>query len=89
MKVRIVNNGQPGYMTEITDAETGKRLDWQIFRVELDARGSKEPPTATLYLYMPALDVIADAEIKHVCPCCGQEVSSQENHPPDGDPFTE
>jgi hypothetical protein len=75
VKIRIQNDGQPGYMTKITDAETGKTLDWQIFRVELDARGSKEPPYAVIYCYMPAVDIIADAEIKHVCPVCGKPVS--------------
>lgn len=76
MKVRIQNDGQPAYMTKITDAETGKELDWRIFRVELDAR-SGNVPTATIHVYMPAVDVIAEAEIKEVCPCCGREQEPQ------------
>jgi hypothetical protein len=71
VKLHIQNDGQPGYMTKVTDAETGKELDWQIFRVELDANW-KELPTAIVYCYMPAVDIIADAEIRHVCPVCGK-----------------
>lgn len=81
MKIHIKNDGQPGYMTKITDAETGKDLsDWHIFRIELDARRNErnEPPTAIVYCYMPVVDLIADAEIRHVCPACGkpEEVSN-------------
>lgn len=76
-KLHIQNDGQPGYMTKVTDAETGKELDWHIFRIELDARGRKEPPTAIVYCYMPAIDIIADAEIRHVCPCCGKPEEEQ------------
>ena len=76
VKIRIQNDGQPGYMTQVTDAETGKTLDWHIFRVELDARSDRETQ-AIIYCYMPAVDLIADAEIKHVCPVCGKPEEEQ------------
>lgn len=76
VRVHIVNNGQPGYMTRVTDAETGKELEWSIFRITL-AADRKEPPTAFISVYMPAVDIIADAEIRHVCPVCGRVIEEE------------
>lgn len=72
-RIRIQNDGQPGCMTKITDADTGKELEWQTFRVTLDA-SYKELPLAIVYVYLPVVDMIVDAKIRHVCPCCGRAV---------------
>ena len=83
MKIHIQNDGGMGYMTRITDAETGKALDdWHIFRIELDAHHN-EPPTAIIYTYMPVVNIIADAEIRQVCPGCGRPVEEHEQEEPE------
>jgi hypothetical protein len=72
MKVRIQNDGKPGYLTDITDAETGQAIEF-VTRLELEISSSrKSVPSAVLYVAYPVVDVIADAEIKHVCPVCGK-----------------
>ena len=70
MKVRIYNNGQDAHMTQITDAETGKQLDLRV--IELTIKVQDGLPHAILTSVLPVVDVIADAEIKHVCPYCGR-----------------
>ncbi len=70
MKVRIQNDGKPGYTTQVTNAETGEVLDLQVTEVTIKA--SKEIPYALLTSILPVVDVIADAEIRHVCPYCGK-----------------
>src|ERR1700694_1848152 len=73
-RVHIVNNGGPGYTTEIRDAETGEMLDRVTgIHVELDI-DVKNMPKAIITTYAPVVDVIADAEFKQVCPCCGRPV---------------
>jgi len=69
-RIRIVNNGEPGYATQVTDAETGETLEFGITEVRITA--SKDVPQAILTAILPAIDVIADAEINHVCPYCGK-----------------
>ncbi len=51
-RVRIQNDGKPGYMTQILDADTGKLLDWQMYRVSLDARPHEETK-AIIFVYSP------------------------------------
>lgn len=72
MKVRIQNDSGVGYQTKITNAETGEDLSSKIFRVELELDVTKVA-MATVFMYTPVVDVIADAEIRKVCPCCGRE----------------
>lgn len=72
-KIKIENDGRPSWDTKISVAETGEPLE-QVKRVELvfDA-AEKNPPTAVVYCYLPIVNVIMDAEIKHLCPYCGYE----------------
>jgi len=79
-RIRIENSGQPAYLTKITDIETGKELEWHIFHIDIDARTRMEPPIATVSVYMPTVDIIADAEIRQVCPCCGRDVDDKEGN---------
>ncbi len=72
MKVRIVNNGQHANMTQITEAETGRHLDLQL--TEVTIKVGDDLPYAILTSIEPVIDIIADAEIKQVCPCCGKPV---------------
>ncbi len=76
MKIRIQNDGKPSYMTKITDAETGKAIH-MVGRVEVNLvidAGNRDPiPRAIMTVFMPVVDIIADAEIKQVCPVCGRE----------------
>lgn len=70
MKVRIVNDGQPSYHTQITNVETGERIE-RVTDVRLYISAQRELPEADITVIMPHVDVIADAEVKQVCPCCG------------------
>lgn len=73
MKVRITHDGNgPGYNARVTDAETGEPLGY-VQRVEIDIQANSDLARAILTVAMPVVDVIADAEIKHICPCCGRE----------------
>ena len=76
MKVRIQNEDGLSYNTKITDIETGKDLEY-IGYFELSGEASSGPLKVRLTQYWVAVDVIADAEIKHVCPCCGRPVDEQ------------
>ena len=80
MRVRIENDGEHRYATKITDAETGKELEHVTSAIiQFDAK--EDVPTAILFLHAPVVDVIVDAEIKQVCPCCGREkVEEKETH---------
>jgi hypothetical protein len=78
VKVRIENNGQVGYMTKVTEAETGKVLDLQITKVIITV---DDAPRAILTSVLPVLDIIADAEIKHACPHCGKTIAVQRSNP--------
>lgn len=70
-QVRIQNDGKTGYMTTITDAETGEMIgDVTSLDLHIDVN-QETPPYVTIVHDMPVVDVIADAEIKHVCPHCG------------------
>lgn len=69
--VKIQCDGNPHTM-RVTDTETGQ--DMQVTSVNLSMNASERYPDVTLTVALPALDLIADAEIKHVCPCCGRDV---------------
>jgi hypothetical protein len=69
-RVRIQNNGEAGYMTQVTDAETGEKLEIGITEVCIKAKD--DMPYAILTSIFPVIDIVADAEIKHVCPYCGK-----------------
>jgi len=71
-RVRIVNNGGPGYATQITDADTGQHIGnaFHIRMVDIDV---KDVPRAILWTYMPIVDVIANADIVDCCRYCGQQ----------------
>ena len=71
IRIRIQNGGTEGYNTKITDAETGSEVEnvgsltWSF-----DYRSM---PTVVLTVFDPVIDIIADAEIRHICPACGRE----------------
>jgi hypothetical protein len=72
MKVRIQTNGAAGYMASVTDVETNEVLENVTHvGINIDVR---EVVTATITTLFPVVDIIADAEIKQVCPCCGKPV---------------
>ncbi len=70
-RVRIVNHGGPAHLTEVTDTDNGEKVE-NIARVDLSIVPVKEPVKAVITVNAPIVDVIADAEIKHICPCCGK-----------------
>ncbi len=75
-KVRILNEDGTAFKTRIIDMETGEELE-RIGRVEMNFDASSGPITARLTQYWVGVDIIADAEIKQVCPCCGKSVQEQ------------
>lgn len=81
MKVRIVTNDKPGapvmpgWATQIMDAETGEPVEG-VYKITVNM-DMKHPITALVYAYAPIVDVIADAEIRHVCRCCGHPIEQE------------
>ena len=72
MKVRIFNEGQPSYKTTVTDVGTGELLH-SVTDVDLHISVRDPYPYALLTVATPVVDVIVDAEIRRVCPCCGRD----------------
>ena len=70
-RVRIFNAGGPAHLTEVTDAETGEKME-NVARIDLSIVPVKEPIKAVIAVNDPIVDLIADAELKHTCPCCGK-----------------
>jgi hypothetical protein len=70
-RVRIQNDGGPGYTTRITDADTGQPIG-SIFHIRLVDLDVKEVPKVLLWQHTQVIDVTANAEIVGVCPCCGK-----------------
>jgi hypothetical protein len=76
MRVRIQNDSGLGYMTKITNVETGQELEYVTdVSIELNPNRATQ---AVLTLIVPAIDIIADAEIKKICPCCGKSMEASE-----------
>jgi len=63
MRVRIQNDGKPGYATTITNAETGEDLT-RILRVDEIHITVGGLPHAILHCALPSFDIIAEAEIR-------------------------
>jgi hypothetical protein len=71
-QVRIKNDGKPAFFTEVTDAETGEKIEMVTkLTFTFDAK-DRQTPMALLYVAMPVVDVIVDAEIRYICPVCGK-----------------
>ncbi len=79
IRVRIQSDDKP-YSLIVTDVETGKVID-NVFKVQwtADAGYMDRFPTAEIVAYVPVVDVIADAELRHVCPACGRSVEEQQD----------
>jgi hypothetical protein len=80
MKVRIVSDGKSRYGTHLTSVETGEEMQY-VTEATIQFEGGKPYPTATLVIASPEVDMIVDAEIKHVCPYCGRPVGEKEGKP--------
>jgi hypothetical protein len=78
MKIHIVSNGN-ARSTRITDAETGEDLSGHLLVTEIHIDARDTFPHAILTCAMPPVDLIADAEIKRICPCCGRPVDEGGN----------
>ena len=76
MKVRITNDGKHNYNTHFTSIETGQELLY-VTKATITFNASQEAPTADITMLYPEVDIIADAEIKHVCRCCGHPVDEK------------
>ena len=80
-RVRVVNDGQPGYATRITDADTGQPLD-SIYHVKVVDIDVRDVPKIFLWSHQPVIDIVGDAEPTNVCPLCktSKNVESTENN---------
>jgi hypothetical protein len=76
MKVRIVNDGGPGYATKITNAETGEDLSG-LQLTEAHIRVRDNIPTIILTSVLPVLDITGEAKIIYRCPHCGKALEKQ------------
>ena len=70
-RVKIVNPGGPAHLTEVTDAETGAKVE-NVARIDLSIVPVKEPIKAVITVNDPVIDLVADAKFKRICPCCGR-----------------
>lgn len=68
-RVRIQNDGKPGYATRITDAETGQSID-NIYHAKMVDIDVHDNPRILLWAYSPVIDIVGDAETVEVCPLC-------------------
>ena len=90
IRVRIEHDGNsPSYNAKITDAETGAEIQHvKSAELRLDADRGGLIPRVYLEVYAPLIDIIADAEVKHICPCCGCPVAPPlQGDTADDDPF--
>src|SRR5436305_2712227 len=82
MQVRIENPGCPGYLTQVTNAETGEALA-RCFRLEIDVSRGPELPIATLYTYAPVVAWTGEVDVREICPYCTRPLAAGER--PDDD----
>jgi hypothetical protein len=71
MKIRILNEDGISYKTKIINVETGEELEG-VGCVELNFYAQSGPIQARITQYWTPIDVVVDAEIRQVCPCCGK-----------------
>src|SRR5882762_7335090 len=68
-RVRVQNDGGPGYNTKITDADTGQPID-NIYHVKVVDIGVRDNPRVLLWAHNPVIDITGVAETINVCPLC-------------------
>jgi len=68
-RVRIQNDGGPGYNTKITDADTGQPID-NVYHVKVVDIGVRDNPRVLLWAHNPVVDITGVAETTNVCPLC-------------------
>ena len=68
-RVRIQNDGGPGYNTKITDADTGQPID-HIYHAKVVDIGVRDNPRVLLWAHNPVVDITGVAETTNVCPLC-------------------
>ena len=76
MRVRIQNDGKHFYKTVFTSVETGEKMQY-VASATIHLKADEPLPTVELVMVTPVVDIIADAEIKRVCPCCGRPVDEE------------
>jgi hypothetical protein len=70
MRVRIQSADEHGHTTRFTSIETGQPLNY-VAEATIHWRPDRMI-TAELTQLLPVVDIVAEATIIHVCPCCGQ-----------------
>ncbi len=81
IRVRIQNDGHLSRQTKVTDVETGREF-YGVTKVvigDINDPAAHPFPYAEITIADAIFDVIADAQIKHICPCCGRDVVLEAN----------
>lgn len=79
-QVRIISDDGIGYNTRIIDTETNEDITAGL-RVNSIHIKADEIIKAVMVAYPPKIDVVAEAEIHHVCPYCGREMPEEKPDP--------
>jgi hypothetical protein len=75
VKVHITHSGNgPAYNIQVKDLQTGRYLAARSLSLTVGPGDWDEPFKVFLEVNHPIIDLIADAEIRSICPCCGREV---------------
>ena len=73
-KVHITHSGnEPAHFIQVKDLETGRYLAARSLKIDVNPGIWDKPLKVQIEVNAPVIDLIADAEIKEVCPCCGRE----------------
>jgi hypothetical protein len=68
-RVRVKNDGGPGYATKVTDADTGQPIDY-IYHVKVVDIDVHDTPRVLMWAHNPIMDITGIAETTNVCPFC-------------------
>lgn len=80
IRVHIFHDGtHPGWDVKVTDANTGKEFGHiKRLTIELNPDNFSDPLRAIIHFSRPLLDIMAEADITEVCPCCRRPVNLEE-----------
>lgn len=77
MQVRIQNDGKQSYTTRFTSVETGEELQY-VTEATIHMEASEPLPKAVITMILPVLDLVVEAEINTICPCCKRKIVEEE-----------
>jgi hypothetical protein len=75
-RIKIENDTGIGYQTKVTDAETGEMIE-RVAKVSM-VMDTHSALVAELTVYAPIVSVLAYAQIRSICPCCGAAIEEDD-----------